>query len=70
MNLVQVKSMQIKSMSHRQSPITVGNLKQTKTIVWSPQPDDLGKFMEGNILIKRKINIDDTRKKLQLYTRP
>ena len=44
-------------MSHRQSPATLGNLKEKKTIVRSPQPSDLGKLVNGNALIKREIKI-------------
>ena len=38
-------------------PGNVRNLEQTKTIVRSPQPGDLGKLTEGNVLIERKIKI-------------
>ena len=44
-------------MSRRQSLATLGNLKETKTIVRSPQPGDLGKRINGNVLIKQEIKI-------------
>ena len=42
-------------MFRRQNPATSGNLRETKTFVWSPEPDDIGKLLNENVLNKREL---------------
>ena len=44
-------------MFRRQNPATSGNLRETKTFVRSPQPDDIGKLLNENVLNKREIKV-------------
>ena len=44
-------------MFRRQNPATSGNLRETKTFVWSPQPGDKGKLLNKNVLNKREIKV-------------
>ena len=42
-------------MSRCQNLATSGNLRETKTFFWSPQPGDIGKLLNENVLNKREI---------------
>ena len=45
-------------MFRRHNPATSGNLRDTKTFVQSPQPDDIGKLLNENVSNKREIKIE------------